>query len=120
MYSGYGIAFDGKGAWSFVIDYALNLLIFGGDNSSQSHADNRKNNFLVLVERSSFNINGSFSAPGKKIIINFIKVKTDFSLSLHYNSDNSYLFVHRKEIFKLKVNNVNLNYLTHLFSRKHS
>ena len=32
MYSGYGIAFDG--AWSFVNDYAWNLLIFGGDNSS--------------------------------------------------------------------------------------
>ena len=58
MYSGYGIAFDGKGAWSFVIDYALNLLIFGGDNSSQSQADNRKNRFLVLGERSTFNITG--------------------------------------------------------------
>ena len=34
VYSGYGIAFDGKGAWSFVNDYAWNLLIFGGDNSS--------------------------------------------------------------------------------------
>ena len=74
----------------------------------------------MLSERSTFNVNGSFSAPGKKIIINFIKVKTEFSLSLHYNSDNSYLFDHGKEIFKLKVNNVNLNYLTQFLSRKHS
>ena len=74
----------------------------------------------MLGERSTFNINGSFSAPGKKIIINFIKVKTELSLSLHYNSDNSYLFVNGKEIFKLKVNNVNLNYLTQFLSRKHS
>ena len=120
MYNGCGIAFDGKDAWSFVNEYPWNLLIFGGDNSSSSHAHNHKNKFLVLGEGSSFNINGSFSAPGKKIIINFIKVKTELSLSLHYNSDNSYLFVNGKEIFKLKVNNVNLNYLTHLFSRKHS
>ena len=31
--------------------------IFGVDNSSPSHADNRKNNFLVLVEGSINDIN---------------------------------------------------------------
>ena len=29
-----------------------------------------------------------------------------FFLSLHYNSDNSYLFVKGKEIFYLEINNV--------------
>ena len=94
MYNGYGIAFDGKDAWSFVNEYPWNLLIFGGDNSSSSHAHNHKNKFLVLGEGSTFNINGSFNASEKKI--NFIKVKTEFSLSLHYHSDNSYLFVNGK------------------------
>ena len=35
--------------------------------------------------------------------INFSKAKTKFCLSLHYNADNSYLFVNGKEIFKFKV-----------------
>ena len=67
MYSGYGIAFDGKGEWSFGNDYARNLIIFGVYNSSSSHADNLKNNFLVLGEGDTFGINGSFGAPEKKV-----------------------------------------------------
>ena len=34
VYSGYGMAFDGKGEWSFGNDYARNFIIFGIDNSS--------------------------------------------------------------------------------------
>ena len=59
--SGYGIASDGKGEWSFGDDYAGNYI--GFDNSSLSHADNLKNNFLVLGEWDTFDINGSFGAP---------------------------------------------------------
>ena len=39
VYSGYGIAFDGEIEWSFDNDYARNIIIFGVDNSSSSHAD---------------------------------------------------------------------------------
>ena len=45
LYSGYGIVFDGKGEWNFDNDYARNVIIFGIDNTSSSHADNLKNNF---------------------------------------------------------------------------
>ena len=34
----------------FCNDFARNVIIFGIDNSSSSHADNQKNNFLVLGE----------------------------------------------------------------------
>ena len=37
MYSGYQIAFDGKGEWSFDNDTARNVLIFIVDNSSSSN-----------------------------------------------------------------------------------
>ena len=49
-YNGYGIAVEGKSSWSFGNDLARNVVIFGVDNSSSSHTDNRKNNFLVLGE----------------------------------------------------------------------
>ena len=36
LQSGYRIAFDGKGEWSFGNDYAGNVIIIGVDNSSSS------------------------------------------------------------------------------------
>ena len=45
VYSGYGIAFDGKGFWSFGNGYARNVVIFGVDTSSSSHIDN--SNILI-------------------------------------------------------------------------
>ena len=59
--SGRGIAFDGEGEWSFGNDYTRNVLIFGVYNSSSSHTDNPKNNFLVLGEEQTFGINGRCS-----------------------------------------------------------
>ena len=57
VYSGQGITLDSAGSWSFDNDYTRNVLIFGVDNSSSSHADNRKNNFLMLSEGPTFGIN---------------------------------------------------------------
>ena len=39
----------------------------------------------------------------KTYSINFTKSRVRFCLSLHYNGDNSYLFVNGAEIFKLKA-----------------
>ena len=57
-YSGCGITFDSAGFCSFDNDNARNGIIFGGDYSSSSHADNCNNNFLVLGEGPTFRING--------------------------------------------------------------
>ena len=58
----------------------------------------------MLGEVPTLRINGSLGSPEKKISINFSKSNTKFCLSLHYNADNSYLFVNGKEIFKFKIN----------------
>ena len=50
VHSGCGIAFDSVGFWSFDNDTARNVIIFGVDNSSSSHSDNRKNDFLILLK----------------------------------------------------------------------
>ena len=96
MFGGYGVVLDGKDMWSFGNDYTRNVIIFGADNCSSSHADYCKNIFLVLGEGDTFGINGSFGVPEKKFSINFRKVKTRFDFSFHYNGDNSYLFVNGK------------------------
>ena len=49
----------------------------------------------------------------KKLIL--ILVKQRQSLCLHYNSDNSYLFVNRKEIYEFKASYKNVNFPSQFF-----
>ena len=112
VYSGYGIPFDSGGSWCFDNDFARNVIIFGVDNSSSSHSDNRKNNFLILGEVPTYGINGSLMHQKKKLILTSVTTTQKFCLSLHYSGDNSYLFVKRKEIFKFKADNRNVNFPT--------
>ena len=58
----------------------------------------------------TFGINGIFGVAEKKFDINFSKVNTKFCLSLHYNGNNSYLYVDGREIFKFKSDNENVNF----------
>ena len=81
VYSGCGTTFDSAGSWSFDNAFARNGVIFGVSNSLLSHADDRKNNFLVLGENPIVGINGTFGLPAKNFIINFSKGNTKFSLS---------------------------------------
>ena len=77
------IVFDGGGSWSFGNDFVRNVIIFGVDNSSSSHTDNHKNNFLVLGEGKTYDINGSFGAAEKKFSINLTKARTKFCLGFY-------------------------------------
>ena len=90
-YSSYGITFDGKGEWRYGNDYAISLILGEGD---------------------TFGINGSFGAPEKKFSINFSKANKKVGFSLHYNVDNSCLFINGKEVFKFKADNKNVNFPT--------
>ena len=112
VHSGYEIIFDSAGSCSFGNGDARNVVTFGVDNSSSSHADNHKKHFLVLGEGPTFGINQSFGSLEKKFIINFSEPRTKFCLSLYYNSDNSYLFVNGKEIFKFRAEAKNIVALT--------
>ena len=76
--SGYRIAFDGAGLWSFGNDFAKNIVIFGVDNSPSSYTENHKNSFLVLGEGPTYDINWSFESPPKEININFSETKIKF------------------------------------------
>ena len=78
VYSGYGITFYGVGSRSFDNDTARNVIIFGVDISLSYHSNNRRNNFLVLEEGPTSEINGSFGSPEKKFTINFSKANTKF------------------------------------------
>ena len=97
--SGYRIAFDGAGFQSSDNGFDRNVIIFVVDNSLSSHSDNLKNNFLVLAEGPTDNIDGSNNIAEKMLSINFSKAKTKFCLTLDYHGNNSYLLINGKVIY---------------------
>ena len=79
VYSNYGKSLDGAGLWSFGNNFPRNFVKFVVDDSLLSHTDNHKNNFLVLVEGQTDDINGSASKAEEMFSFNFNKTKTKFS-----------------------------------------
>ena len=103
-YSGYSIGFDRHGEFSFGNGLGKNCIIFGADLSSSSlHANNKKNNILVLGKDFVQGINGTTIYAEKLYKINFTEKNKKFCLSLHYNGANSFLFVNGTEIHKFKA-----------------
>ena len=52
--------------------------MFVVDNSSSSHTDNLKDDFLILGEGPLFGINGRFGASEKKLILILQKQRQNF------------------------------------------
>ena len=72
--------------------------------SSSAHIDNKKKVILVLGKVSTQGLEHTLSAE-KIYPINYTVANKKFSLSLHYNGSNSYLFVNATEIYKFKSKN---------------
>ena len=64
----------------------------------------------MLGERLTDGINGSIGPAEEIFSIDFRKAKTKFCSSLYYNGDNSYLFVNKKDIYKVNNHNKNVNF----------
>ena len=77
--------------------------IFRANLSSSIHANNRANNILVLGKDFLQGVNSTTIYAEKLYSTNFTVTNKNFSLSLDYNGDNSYLFVNRKQIAKFKA-----------------
>ena len=71
--------------------------------SSSTHATNRANNFLALGKDFIQGINNTTIYAEKMYSINFSTSGRRICLSLHYNGDNSYLFVNSRERIKFKT-----------------
>ena len=71
--------------------------------SSSTHATNRANNIFVLGKDLIQGTNNATIYVEKMHSINFSATGRRFCLSLHYNGDNSYLFVDGKEMIQFKT-----------------
>ena len=117
-YSGYGICFDESSNFSFGnIVNGKNVKMFGCDMSFSSHEQNRQNEIYVLGKDfiqgvttvGPTALNGKTSKRttihAEKIYKhNFTEPNKNFVFSLHYNGNNSYLFVNGGEELKFKAN----------------
>ena len=82
-YSGYGIGFDRHGEFSFGnTGFGRNCIIFRADLSSSSHANNKKNNILVLGKDFIQGINNTTIYTEKMYSINFTENNKKFLFKL--------------------------------------
>ena len=70
--------------------------------SFSTHANNRANNIYVMDELFIQGINDTTIYAEKKFYRNFTDSGKTFILSLHYNGDDSYLFINGRQELKFK------------------
>ena len=110
-YTGYGLCFDEGSEFDHTVrednfnrgTNAKNVIIFGVDTSSSIHATNRANNIYVMGGDFIQGINVTTIYAEKLFHSNFTEFGINFVLSLHYNTDNSYLFVNGRQELKYKA-----------------
>ena len=103
-YEGYGICFDEGGMFSMGnINNGRNALIFRVHENSVIHSNNKANNIFIMDDGFVQGNNDTTLSAGKIYSQNFTAVNKKFVLSLHYNGDNSYLFVNGKQELKFKA-----------------
>ena len=109
-YEGYGICFDERSQFGDTmteggrthITNGRNVLIFGADMSFSVHATNKANHIYVMGDGFTQGINDTTLYVEKKYFRNCTEPNAKFVLSLHYNGDDSYLFVSGRQELKFK------------------
>ena len=109
-YKGYGICFDERSQFGHTITEGgfahttngRNVLIFGVDMSFSVHATNRANKIYVMGDGLTQGIHDTTLHVEKNYYGNFTDPGKTFVLRLHYNGDDSYLFVNGRQELKFK------------------
>ena len=112
-YKGYDICFDERSQFGHTITEGgfahtangRNLLIFGAGMSFSVHATNRANHIYLMGDGLTQGINDTTIYVEKNYYRNFTDPGKKFALSLHYNGDDSYLFVNGRQELKFKAKN---------------
>ena len=102
-YKGYGICFDEGGTFGIGnINNGRNALIFGVHESSLVHVNNKANNIFIMGDGFVQGINDMTLYAEKIYSQNFTQPNKTFVLSLHYNDNDSHLFINGKQELKFK------------------
>ena len=104
-HKGYGICFDEGSQFGHTITEegfthttnGRNVLIFGADMSFSVHATNRASHIYLMGDGLKKGINDTTIYVEKNYYRNFTDPGKKFVLSLHYNGNDSYLFVNCRQ-----------------------
>ena len=107
-YKGYGICFDERSQFGHTITEdgcthtanGRNVLIFGVDMSFSVHATNGANSIFVMGDGLTQGIHDTTLYVEKNYSRNFTDPGKKFVISMHYNGDDSYLFVNGRQELK--------------------
>ena len=110
-YKGCGICFDEREEFTHVgkrsnfsdTKDGRNVIIFGVDMSFSKHANNKANNIYVMDKDYIQKINNTTIYAETIYYRNFTDPGKKFGLSLHYNGNNSYLYVNGNQELKFKA-----------------
>ena len=83
----------------------INVINFGADMSSSVYVDNKGNDILILGEGPKQGLDDTTLTAEAKYPINFTQRNKRSVLSLHYNGNNSFLFVNATRIYQFKAKN---------------
>ena len=112
-YKGYGICFGERSQFGHTrteggrtyTTNGRNVLIFGADMNFRIHATNRANHIYVMGDGLTQGIHDTTLYAEKKYFRNFTEPNVKFVVSLHYNGNDSYLFVNGRQELKFKAKN---------------
>ena len=103
-YGGYRIGFNTRSKFSLSDGcWDKNVIIFGVDNSSSEHVDNKEKDILVLGEGPTQELDDTTITAEVKYPINFRESEKRFVLSRHNNRSNSFLCVNARKIYQFKA-----------------
>ena len=110
-YKGYGICFDERSQFGHTLTKdgrahtrnGRNVLIFGVDMSFSAHVTNRANHIYLMCDVLTQGINDTTLYVEKNYWRNFTDPGKQFIISLHYNGDESYIFVNGRQELKFKA-----------------
>ena len=104
-YDGIGVFFDARGGYGGTgLNELRNFILYGVDMKNSSHATNKKHHIYILGKSftQSLQYGATIYAGHYYVKVNGSKVNEKFVLSVHYNGDNSYLFINGVQQFKFK------------------
>ena len=114
-YDDIGVSFDARGGYGGTgLNELRNLIIYGVDMKNSSHATNKKHHIYILgkIFTQDYNMVQPYMQNMDYVKVNGSKTNKKIILSVHYNGDNSYLFINGVEQFKFKaMNSLNLDNL---------
>ena len=105
-YDGIGVFFDATGSYGGTgLNELINLIIYGADMKNSSNTSNTKHHIYILGKSftQGLQYGATIYVEHDYVKVNGSQVNKKFILYVHYNGNNSYLFINSVKQFQFKA-----------------